>query len=352
MTCALIGKAFSKMTVVNNTLGAAVLLAVAGLSGERAVAAETLTLSSWLPPTHPVVVNAIEPWAKQVREATDGNVRVRVLTKPLGSPLVHFDLAKDGVADITYGLHSYTKGDRFVVSNVAQFPFLGDNAEALSVAYWQAHENHLAQANEHEGTHVLSVFTHGPGMLHNSVRPVTSRADLEGLKIRVPGGYGNDVVEALGATPMLIATPELYESLSRGIVDGVTITAEAIASFDLTGSIEYTTTFPGGLYNTSWFLVMNQGSWGELSQEDRDAIMSVSGEAFARLVGKAWDEADAVGWEEIEAAGIEVTPASDAFVAEVEEVADRLESQWTEQAQERGVDGTAVLAEIRETAAQ
>ena len=270
----------------------------------------------------------------------------------LGSPLVHFDLAKDGVADITYGLHSYTKGERFVVSSVAQFPFMGDSAEALSVAYWNAQQNHLAQANEHEGTHVLSVFTHGPGMLHNSVRPVTSKADLAGLKIRVPGGYGNDVIQALGASPMLISTAELYESLSRGIADGVTITAEALVSFDLTDTVKYTTTFPGGLYNTTWFLVMNQAKWDSLSKEDQDAILSVSGEAFARLAGQAWDQADAQAWDKIKAAGIQVTEADDAFVAEVKAVAEPLEKAWAEKAAERGVDGAAVLAEIRQAAAQ
>lgn len=314
------------------------------------LAAETLTLSSWLPPTHPIVTKAIKPWAKQVRKVTNGNVRVRVLTKPLGSPLVHFDLAKEGVADITYGLHSYTKGDRFLVSNVAQFPFMGDSSEKLSVAYWKVHQAFLAEVNEHKGTHVLSLFTHGPGMLHNSVRQASEKSALNGLKIRVPGGYGNDVVEALGATPMLISTPELYESLSRKIVDGVTITAEALVSFDLTKTVKYTTTFPGGLYNTTWFLVINQSKWDKLSEEDRKAIMKISGESFAQSVGKTWDDADADAnaWKKIDSAGIKVSPASDEFVRDVKGVAEQLETEWIMAANERGVDGKAVLQAIRQ----
>ena len=325
----------------------ALIVSIAFCNAERAVAATTLTLSSWLPPTHPFVVNALKPWVKQVHEATKGEVRIRVLSKALGSPLVHFDLAKDGVADITYGLHSYTKGDRFVVSGVAQFPFLGDKAEALSVAYWNAHVKHLAPVNEHEGTHILSLFTHGPGFLHNSVRPVTAKTDLQGLKIRVPGGVVTDVIKGLDANPMLIASPEIYEALSRGIADGITFTAETVVSFDLTKILKYTTTFPGGLYNTTWFMVMNQGKWDDLSQENQEAIMKVSGEAFARFQGQAWDAADADAWGEIEAGGIEVMEADEAFIAEVKEVADRLEAAWIVKARERGVDGAAVLSEIR-----
>ena len=278
---------------------------------------------------------------------TNGNVRVRVLAKPLGSPLVHFDLAKDGIVDVTYGLHSYTKGNRFVVSGIGQFPFVGDKAEALSVAYWNVYQDKLAQANEHEGTHVLSLFTHGPGMLHNTQHTVASKADLAGLKIRVPGGIGSDVVEALGATPMLIATSELYESLSRGVVDGVTITGEALVSFKMTGSVKYTTKFPGGLYNTTWFLVINEEKWGKISSDDQAAIMGISGEKFSHLVGKVWDDADTAGWEKIEAAGIEVIDASDVFVAEVKDASDKLEAAWVAKAGERGVDGAAALAELR-----
>ena len=336
---------FFKNPLNKTTLAAALL--VLGLAGGQAVAAETLTLSSWLPPTHPVVVNAIKPWAKQVHEATGGNVRIRVLAKPLGSPLVHFDLAKDGVTDIAYGLQSYTKGDRFHASNVAQMPFMGENAEALSVAYWQAAEKYPAIKEEHEGTHVLSLFTHGPGILYNRVNPVASKADLQGLKIRVPGGMANDLVEGLGGTQMLVSPSEIYESLSRGVIDGLTMPAEPLVSYNLMDAVKHITVFPGGLYNTTWFLVMNQSKWDNLAKKDQDAIMSVSGEAFAHLVGQAWDDADAAAWEQIKAAGIPIVQADDAFVAEVKAVAEPLESAWAAKAAERGVDGAAMLAEIR-----
>ena len=332
------------------SLGVAALalaLALGALCARTVAAAETLTLSSWLPPTHPVVVNALKPWADEVRKVTDGNVRIRILAKPLGSPLVHFDLVKDGVADIGYGLQSFTKGDRFVVSNVGQFPFLGDSAEALSVAYWQAAEQNPVIFDEHEGTHVLSLFTHGPGIVYNRVHPVTSKADLAGLKIRVPGGVANDLVSALGATQMLISPSEVYESLSRGVIDGLTMPAETLVSYKFIDAVKHITRFPGGLYNTTWFLVMNQARWDGLSQQDRDAISSVSGEHFARLVGQAWDGADAVGWKAIDEAGIPVVDADEAFVAEVEAAAGPLEEAWARKAAERGVDGTALLEQVR-----
>ena len=72
-----------------------------------------------------------------VEKATDGRVTVRIMGKPLGSPPAHFDMARDGVADITYGLHSFTEDDRFNRARLGQFSFLGDDAISNSQAYWK-----------------------------------------------------------------------------------------------------------------------------------------------------------------------------------------------------------------------
>ena len=40
--------------------------------------------------------------------------------------------------------------------------------------------------------------THGPGIVFNTKRPITSMADLSGLKFRIGGGMVNDISKALG----------------------------------------------------------------------------------------------------------------------------------------------------------
>ena len=54
------------------------------------------------------------------------------------------------------------------------------------------HEKMLAKHDENKGVHVLAVFTHGPGQIYNTKRPINSLKDLEGLKIRVGGGMVNE----------------------------------------------------------------------------------------------------------------------------------------------------------------
>lgn len=337
----------SRRTLIR-AAGAGVAIGAAGTAWpRRAAAATTLTFSSWLPPRHPIVVNAFEPWADEVKKATDGRVSIRIFPKPLGGAPAHFDMARDGVADITYGLHSFTPGDRFLLSRLAEFSFLGNDAADLSVAYWKQFQSRLGKANLHEGVHTLGVFTHGPGVIHNNLRPIRTAADLKGLRLRVPGGYVSDLMNRLGASPLLAPSPEVYEILSKKVIDGVTFTLEAVTAFKLTDHLKHTTTVPGGIYNTSWFFVMNQGKWNALEDRDKQAITALSGEAFARRVGKAWIDADNAALEKIKAAGIEVIQADPAFVKDLVVQTSALEEDWAKLADARGVDGRAALKEIR-----
>jgi TRAP-type C4-dicarboxylate transport system substrate-binding protein len=336
------------MTTTFRTGGRLAAIALGlGLAGEAALAQTELVMSSWLPPRHPIVVGAMKPWAEQVEEVTEGRVTVRVLARPMGPPPAHYDLARDGVADITYGLHSFTTDDRFERSRIGQFSFLGDDAVSGSVAFWSVYSGMLDAQAEHEGTKLLGLFVHGPGVLHNNVRKIESRADIEGLKIRTPGGYIADLMADLGATTLFMSSTEVYEKLSRGVIDGVTFTYEALTAFNLTDDLKYTMRVPGGLYNTTWFLVMNGDKWAEISAEDQAAIEAISGEAFARLVGAAWNGADDAAIEKIEAAGIEIFDAPPPLVEEIKGVAAGYEAAWSESIGADGFDGQAALAEIR-----
>ncbi|MDO5528932.1 MAG: TRAP transporter substrate-binding protein [Paracoccus sp. (in: a-proteobacteria)] len=322
-------------------------LGLAGLLLSAAPAlAETLVMSSWLPPRHPIVVNAFEPWAEQIAEATEGRVTVRIMARPLGSPPAHFDMARDGVADITYGLHSFVEDDRFNRSRVGQFSFLGDDAIENSKAFWDIYRNQLDAEDEHQGTHLLGLFMHGPGLLHNNVRRIESPSDMQGLKIRVPGGYVAELVGALGAAPLFMSSPEVYERLSRGVIDGVAFTYEAMTAFNLVDHIKYSMTVPGGIYNTTWFVVMNEAKWNSLSEEDRAAIDAVSGEAFAELVGQAWNDADTAAMEEI-GDRVDFYEAPEAVVDALREAAGRIEQEWIESLGD-DYDGAAALAAFRE----
>jgi TRAP-type C4-dicarboxylate transport system substrate-binding protein len=306
----------------------------------------TLNVTVWVPPSHHLVAGVTMPLCKDFEAATAGRVKCNLLPKSVVAAPQTLDAVRDGLADLSFIVHGYTPG-RFALTDAVEFPFLGDTSEATSVAYQRVHDRMLAKHDEHKGVHVLGVFTHGPGQIFNTKRAVTSLKDLDGMKIRVGGGLVNDIAKALGTVPMLKPAPESYELLSQGVADGVFFPKEAAFSFKLVPLLKHGTFIPGGLYNVSFAMVMNEAKWKQISAADQAAINKLSGEALARRAGKSWDEADARGEKEMRAAGLPIATADAKFVAEIKSRTDGLEKAWIDKVKSKGVDGGEVLRAVR-----
>jgi TRAP-type transport system periplasmic protein len=315
------------------------LAVVAGLSvpiGNPAAAqTTTLTVSSWVPATH-TVGGVLAQWCEMLKERSGGDVACQVLPRAVAGPAGAFDAVRDGVADVSYAVHGYTPG-RFVLTQIAEMPFLGESAEATSVAFHHIFSRYPAMAEEHRGVKVLAVFTHGPGMVLNTRRPITDVNGLRGLKFRVGGGMANEVGRALGMNLTLKPAPETFELLRNGVMDGTLFPAEGVASFNLSKTVRHATRFPGGLYNTSFVFMMNPAKYAALSPRARQAIDDLSGEAAARLFGRAWDSSDRRGLAQMQADGVEIVQADPAFVRAVEESTASVVEVWASAAQAKGL---------------
>lgn len=326
----------------------AALLATGFMAGSNlALAQVELSMSAWVPPSHMLVRDGMVPWMQEVEKVTQGRVKVKLLPKPVTNPVNHFDAVRDGLADLAFISHSYTPA-RFPMTRIGVLPFSGDNAEVNSVALWRIYSKHFMKLDEHKGVKLLTIYTHGPGVFWNAKKPIRTVEDFAGLKIRVGGGIAADVANALGVNTVSKPAPESYELLSSGVVDGVMFPGESIVSFKLDKLVKYATQFPGGLYSDSHAVIMNPDRWNKLSKADQDAIMAISGEAFSRHTGKAWDKNAGSGFDAFKAAGGQVVPADQALVNGVAAKTARFEQEWVKLATDKGLDGKAILAEYRE----
>ena len=324
-------------------------LAVASIAGwsPTASAQTTMTMSSWVSPSHPLTKNVVVVWGEQVEKATNGRIKFQMLPKHPSAPPGTFDAVKDGLVDVSYVTASYTPA-RHVLPLLPELPGGGATAEINSVAYSRIHWKYFHQVGEYKGVKLLGVFTHGPGQMFNTKRAITKVEDLAGMKIRSGGGISEEMARALGASAFVKPAPESYELLSSGVADGTFFPSESIISFKLGPVIKYATLFPGGFYCSAFGFFMNEDKWNKLSKADQDAITSVSGEALARLAGKAWDAADNAGIDEMKKIGIKIDAASPELVKGVQERAKPLEQKWVKDATAKGIDGAKVLAEFRE----
>lgn len=322
--------------------------AMALAMGFNTASAQTvLTMSSWVGPNHPLTRDVLGGWAAAVEKATNGRVKMQMLAKHPVAPQGTFDGVRDGVMDVSYVTASYTPA-RHPLPLLAELPGSGGTAEINSVAFSRIHWKHLHKAGEYKGVKLLGVFTHGPGQMFLVKKPVNSVADIAGMKIRSGGGISEASAKALGASPLVKPAPESYEILASGVADGTFFPSESIRSFNLDKVVKHATIFPGGFYSSAFGFFMNEDKWNKLSNQDQDAINSVSGEALARLAGKAWDAADKGGMEALKAAGVNIQQASPAFIADVRSRTEPLANNWIQAANAKGLDGAKVLAEFRE----
>jgi TRAP-type C4-dicarboxylate transport system substrate-binding protein len=327
--------------LILSALAGALTLPVAAANAQL-----VLNANAWVPPSHHMVSEIMMGFCRDAEAATQGRVKCNLLPKAVVAPPQTFDAVRDGLADVSFIVPGYTPG-RFVLTDSIEFPFQGETSEATSVAYQRVYDRMLAKFNEHKGVKVLTVFTHGPGEIFNTKRAIASLKDLEGMKIRVGGGMVNEVAKVLGTIPMLKPAPESYELLSQGVADGVFFPKEAPVAFKLVPLIKHATYIPGGLFCTSFTLIMNEAKWNQISAADRAAIEKTLGEPAARRAGKAWDAADARGEKAIRDANIPVVTASPQFVAEIKSRTAGLQQAWIEKANAKGADGAAILKAIQ-----
>ena len=261
------------------------LLALAGASAHHLASAQTvLTTSSWLPPTHTLSM-AQKEWCDLVEKNSAGKVKCNILPRAVSAPPGTFDAVKNGLADLSYSVQGYTPG-RFIYTQMAELPFLGNNAEPISVAYNKVAMKNPQFSVEHAGMKVLAFFTHGPGIVFNTKRLIAKVDDLNGLKFRVGGGMVNEISKTLGMNVTLKPAPDSYELLSGGVMDGTLFPAESTESFRIDKIIKHATTFPGGLYNTSFAFVMNQAKYDKLAPDEKKVVDAASGEVAARIFGR------------------------------------------------------------------
>lgn len=313
-----------------------------------AAAQTVLRVNQWLPPNHMQLERVIRPWAAQVEAESGGRLAIRFTDASLGAPARQYDLAVDGIADVTFGVLGYTPG-RFKLAGIAELPFVGEKAEDLSIALWKVHEAHFAKVDEYRDVRMLGIYANSTGHVMSTAAagPVTSLAAYQGKKFRVGGGIVQQVNEALGGVNVAVAANETYELLSQGVVDGTLLPYEAYPSFNLTGVLKYSTRVPGGFYSSVWFLAMNRDKFDSLSSEDQEVLLRVSGENLARLAGVASDQADLDARAKMEADGVQFLTVDEAGVAAMRERLKKVEDQWIATAASLGVDGAAALAMMR-----
>jgi len=330
---------------------AATVLAIASAS---ATAQTVWKFSTWVPPTHPIVEQVWKPWMAQVEQATQGRVKIEMIP-PLGTPQAHYDLVRNGIADVGNISVGYT-ASRFPLIGAFDLPFMSNSTLAMSVAAWRTYDTRFKQAGEFRGVKLASIMVAGPYHIFTTDKQIQTAADLKGMKLRESGGISKEVVERIGASPFFAPSPQVYDVLSRGIADGVLYATEAIVGFNVTKAIKHTLEVPGGIHQSTQAILINEAKWNALSAADQAAVEKTMGENFARLWGQAWARTTKSAETILRKEGVDFHKASGPLLKDLQTALQPLEQQWIDSARKKNVDGKEALefmrAEIRKLEAE
>lgn len=278
-----------------------------------APAAETITLK--FAAYHPASTDEAklgQEFIDQVTARTNGAVKIEFF--PGGALLKAADMydgVVNGVADIGEGSLSYNVG-KFPETDMASAPLFVSSSWIITHALNDFYQKY--KPAEFNSTHVLWMWANGPAVLLTAKKPVKTLEELKGLKIRAQALTGQ-IAKSLGASPQSVAMNELYDGLSKGVVDGVLVDPSVLVSFKLGDVIKYMTDSSKAVGNSYvFYIVMNNDSWNKLPDDVKKVIDEVANELVEKTA-VAINQEDIAGIEYAQKAGAEIIPLSDAEVA-------------------------------------
>ena len=332
---------------------AAAVLGAPALSG-LAQQSVTLKFHTFMAPQSNVWLTMHKPWMERVEKESGGHIKFEAYPAMQlgGTPVQLYDQARDGVVDVVWTLPGNTAG-RFPRVEVFELPFIMNNAEATSKAYWEYIQTQAP--DEFKETQVIALHVHGPGMFHTVSKLVKSPADLKGMKVRGPTRQVTKLLAALGATPVGMPLPQIPDALSKGTIEGCVIPWEVVPSVKVHELTKFHTEFPASgpaLYTTTFVMAMNKPKYDSLSADLKKVIDANSGLATSASLGKTQQGNDPNGRKAAVDHGNTIHTLTSAEAQEFIKVSQPIDDEWVADITKRGFDGKKLLQTARDLIAK
>jgi TRAP-type C4-dicarboxylate transport system substrate-binding protein len=308
-----------------------------------------LKLSHWVPPSHPLQ-KALEDWGSSVQAATNGTVTFTVFpSQQLGKAFDHYDMARDGIADVTYVSPGYQPG-RFPIIDAGNLPFMMSNAKGGSQALDEWYRKHAG--TEMKDVKFCLGFVHDYGSFHSKTKKIMVPGDIKGMKIRPAHATIATLVTTLGGTNVQASAPEVRDIIEKGVAEAVTFPWGSIPLFGIDKVTKYHMNTP--LYVTSFAWVMNKVKYDGMSDSQKKVIDNHCTNEWALRVAAPWSDYERAGVAKLQAdtANREVYTISDAQLAEWKQAAAPVVKVWGESVRKGGGDPDAILADLKATLAK
>ena len=332
-------------------LACALLAAFACLAPAAGTRAEEkpvqLKISHWVPPSHPLQA-AIEDWANSVKADSHGGITSVIFpAEQLGKAFDHYDMARDGIADVAYVNPGYQPG-RFPVIALSDLPFQYHDAKSGTAALDSWYRGYAAR--EMKDVKFCLAFIHDPATLH-SRRKVVVPADLRGMKIRPSNATMGSFATLLGATNVQAAAPQARDLLERGVADGIFFPWGSLVLFGIDKATKYH--IDANFYASTFVWVMNKAKYDALAPDQKKVIDDHCTTEWAVRFAGPWADFEAAGRAKVAAEpGQEITTLTQTQLDEWRNSAQPLHASWAAAVRRIGADPDAVAKAFQESLAK
>jgi TRAP-type C4-dicarboxylate transport system substrate-binding protein len=327
-----------------------VIAAVAISGTARAEDKISLRLGDSLPIGHIIHEAVTKPFIEAVARRTNGEVTIAHFpAEQLGKAKDLLRLTQSGVVDIGYVVPSYAS-DKMPLTAVAELPGGFRNACQATAAYWALTRDGRFLAEKEfapNGIRPLITFALPTYQFLLSTRkPVNSLADIEGLKIRTAGGALDLMVRGFKAVPIRMSPPEIYESMSRGTLDGALLGYQSAVSYDLIGLLK-TGTLNEPLSSVVITYSISAAKWKALP-EPIQKVLAEEGERITKESCAKFAHAEEQALAKAKEKGIKLIRFSPEDEKTMASVFETVNQDWASGLDGRGKPGTEALKIWRE----
>ena len=270
----------------------ALCLAVIAMPLTSQAAEYTLRFAHLWPESSATNQEVYQAWAAAVAADSNGRIQVQIYpSQTLAKATASYQAVTSRDVDMTATVQGFT-AHRFPLTQVIELPGMVPSAVAGSCVLQSLYDEGLISGEYHD-THVLFLFSHGPGHLHTARKLVAQPADLVGLRIRRPTTVVGTLLEALGAKPVGMPTAEIFPSLERAVIDGATLPWEGVHAFRIHELARYHTEVD--LYALAFVVTMNKDVYASMPDDLRAVLDKHSGQTWSIRAGQSFDAQDQAG---------------------------------------------------------
>ena len=229
-----------------------------------------INFSTWHPHESMEVQTVWIPMLETLGERSGGRITYALFDgEALGPGPEQYDIVADGRSDMGYATLTWTPG-RFPLSDVLSLPASIECKETATDIGNAVYDRALRG----EFPEVL-VLELNPCINSHlwTAKPVRTLEDVEGLRIRSPGGLQTRCIEAIGAEPVFMPLDSVLQAMENGSIDGIVTCSPMVSSFGLGDVADHCTLVTFGCVGEGVF--MNRDACERIPEDLKPIIEEV-----------------------------------------------------------------------------